>query len=218
MKKIITLVSIFSLFALLSFSAFASAGGFVESPSAKTAPTLVDVEKENDSCTANFYITAYINRSSLSAEHKAALEAAYTSISTADDIGSLDESVEELADSLKVNSNVLSVSDLFFVGYNNCDDHDEHGKVGIIVSSVSTENFAGAMQYGEDGWEVITSYIDDEGRIVFVTDADAPIAFMVHDGSAVSGCRFPWWILLIILLLIIITAVCYYIHRRTRKS
>ena len=70
MKKILTAVFACMLMLSLSLSTLA-AGGFVFSPSAHSAPVLVEAKNEAEDCQAVIVITAYADRAELHGGGKA---------------------------------------------------------------------------------------------------------------------------------------------------
>lgn len=188
MKRILTAVFAILMIAAMTVSAFASSDAFVSSPSQKRAPELVDYENESEDCVAELEICAYGDRDQLEDEDRLKLEEAYSNLLETADLGDLNDDIDSLASSLKVDSNVFAISDVFDISYYDCDGHEAHGEFTITIKPESVKNYAGMIHYTDDGWELLESE-EKDGNITFVVDSLSPFAIMVHDGTA-SG---PAW-------------------------
>lgn len=188
MKKILTAVFACMLMLSLSLSTLA-AGGFVFSPSAHSAPVLVEAKNEAEDCQAVIVITAYADRADLGEAGAAAMTAAYNAIVAAGDLGTLDASLADLAKKLDIASSELAVSDLFDVSYSNCDTHEEHGDFTVTVRPTSAENACGVLHYVNGAWELLSCDVEN-GEITFVADSLSPFAIVVHSGLP-AGSSLP---------------------------
>lgn len=74
------------------------------------------------------------------------------------------------------------MSDFFYAGQIGCVYHVVHGIYTVTIAPDSVENYAGLIQYGEDGWTLLESTVV-EGTIVFEIADGAPLAILVHDGT-----------------------------------
>ncbi len=203
MKKILTVALMALLAVVMTVSAFADPGAFVESPSGNAAPVLVEGKNMDEDCPAQLVIVSYSDRFTLSAEAVAALEAAYASVVGTTDLGTLNSDLDELAGTLSIGSEQLAVSDLFEVYYTDCDTHEDHKEFVITVKPNTLENFAGILHYENGQWVLLESEVKD-GELTFVTDSLSPFAIVVHDGTAVApAAGFPGWAIALIVVAVV---------------
>lgn len=192
MKKVLALCIALVMVVGMSMPAFAALGGFVSSPGGNKGPELVDYDNDSDACDAILVVTPYADRHTLPDATRAQLEAAYTEIINSTDITALNAELAKLAESKKLDSKQLAVSDLFDVSYYNCTVHEEEGHryFTITIKPESLKNFVGLLHKNGDNWElisnakvetrdgakVLTFTVDDLSpfAIVVNTDADAP--------------------------------------------
>lgn len=186
MKKILTVAFVVLILCATAITTFAASGSFVSSPSGKLAPELIEASNASEKCEAEVKVCAYADRHTLGADAAAKLEAAYSSIVSTSDLGTLTNDVKELAALYSISSDKLSVSDLFDVYYTDCDDHDDHGTFTIKLKFEVIQNFAGLLHYTANGWELVDCKLNaDTGELTFTVDSLSPFAVIVHDGSAV---------------------------------
>ncbi|MBO5111531.1 MAG: hypothetical protein J6D21_12560 [Clostridia bacterium] len=219
MKKILTCVFAILMMAALTVTVFADPGSFVSSPSGISAPELVEYENSDKDCTAKIVICSYANRDSLSADRKAALEAAYNSIVNADDLSGLTSEIEKLAKKLQIETGVLAVSDLFDISYADCEAHEEHGTFTITLKPHMLDNFAGLLHYKNSQWVLVEhAEVSEDGvHLTFEEDELSPFAIVVHDGTAVlDEDGFPWW-LLILVVVVVGGAVTFVVYDKKKK-
>jgi hypothetical protein len=177
MKKVFVVILTVMMAVSLSISGFAAS--FVSSPSGNAAPTLVSGKFENDACTATLVVTAYSQRNKLSADAKAAIEAAYTSIKSANDVSSLNADLAALAKSKEIKGTNLAVSDLFDISYTGCDSHTGHGKVTVKLSAETLKDFVGLLHYVNGAWELVSGATVAGDEITFTVDSLSPFAIVV---------------------------------------
>ncbi len=191
-KSVVAIISLLVIALTLSVAASAAPGAFVQSPSNNGAPTIV--EASNKDCSGEIVITAYRDRANLSAAEVAALEAAYATISD----NSVKSTLQTIADDNKIDVSILSVSDLFNMGYKNCADHSGHGAFDVVLDSATLENFAALLVYENGAWKVVEdTKINKDGHLEAEIDTFGPYAIVVHDGSVELGGGFPWWIIIV---------------------
>lgn len=187
-KSVVAIISLLVIALTLSIAASAAPGAFVQSPSNNGAPTVI--EASNKDCSGEIVITAYRDRANLSAAEVAALEAAYATISD----NSIKSTLQTIADDNKIDVSILSVSDLFNMGYKNCADHSGHGAFDVVLEAATLENFAALLVYENGAWKVVEDAKIKDGKLEAEISAFGPYAIVVHDGSVDLGDGFPWWI------------------------
>ena len=187
MKKILTIISAVLVFLCFGATAFAANGSFTSSPSANKAPVLVEYDNETPECTATIVVCAYADRHTLDDAAKANLEAAYATIASTSDLGTLGYGVKTMANSLNVTTNHLYVRDLFEISYEDCVGHEDHANFTITVKPSSVMNYAGILHYDNGVWELVESTVTKDGEITIQVDDLSPFAIVVHDGSVGAG-------------------------------
>ena len=155
MKKLLVICLAFVLAACMSVSVFATAGGFVSSPSGNTAPELIGGKNESNGCKATLIITAYGDRDQLSADTRQKIEEAYSIIIDTEDLTSLSGDVGTIAEDLGVKTSSLAVSDLFDISSTYCDGHENHGHFDIILKPDALKNFVCLLHYYNGEWHVV---------------------------------------------------------------
>lgn len=179
MKKILRFLMISALLLSLSVSAFA-AGGFVVSPSGNEPPEVIDKELP-EGCTAEVIVTPYSDRITLGEEGRHRIETAYREIINADDVGEFNDKLAEVAEELNITTKDLSVSDLFNIHIEGCDDHDLHGPIALKLKAETLQNFVALLHFNGEEWEYIdASVIGQEGTILsFDFQFEGPYAILV---------------------------------------
>ncbi len=176
MKKIVALI--LSTVMVLSMTVAASAA-FVSSPSANSAPVLVEI-KEGKTEGLVIEVTAYKDRAELTAEGKAAIEDSYNDIKTATDLTALADGLKTVADKAKVNAADLAVSDLFDISVVS---GTADGKLTLVLRAETLKNFV-ALLHDKDGkWEVVENATVDGDKITFSVDSLSPFAIVVNTGD-----------------------------------
>ena len=153
MKKILALVLTVVMLLSMSITAFA-AGAFISSPSNNNAPTLVEGKNENENCDSTLEITSYANRNGLSSAGTTEMEKAYDQISSTDNLAALCDSLKDKANKAGVASEHLGVSDLFHIGADGCNDHDNHGAFNMSLNADTLNNFFALMRYDGSKWHL----------------------------------------------------------------
>ncbi len=184
MRKIIAIL--FSIVCVLGMAipTFAEPGSFVDSPSLKPAPELVDFESDQKDYNGQGSIIAYGNRDQLTEEQKKDFEAAYEAIKGAASVDALNSEIKDLADKHDIAVEDLAVSDLFYVNESNA----TAGTDGTYTVTMSSENFDKAVSVltFEDGkWVVVDDVkFDKDGNLVVKTENLGPMAVVTRtDGG-----------------------------------
>lgn len=186
-KRIITVMLFTLVLFSMSFTAFAD-GGFTQSPSANSAPEIVDSSSEDHDCDQALIITAYADRSELPEELSAELEKAYTKIMGVKNLTSICGELKALAEEKGIPTANLAVSDLFDIR----DKHDdvEDAVFEIVLKAETLENFVGLLHFTDGKWELIkdaeVEFKDGEGILKFKTKGLSPFAVVVDTGETIA--------------------------------
>lgn len=204
MKKLLVICLSIIMVATMSITAFAAPGGFISSPSGKSAPELVEYSNEDENCTAKLKITAYSERDSLSDSLRETFEAAYNSIANTSDLTQLNSELSDIADKLNTSADNFAVSDFFDLNYSDCDLHEEHGKFTIKLKADVLDNFVALMYFNGEEWVIVESaeVSSDNVYLTFASQDLGPFAIVVDtstNGSVTgstenpqTGDSFPW--------------------------
>lgn len=189
MTRILT-VLVLSIVALsLTITSFAETGGFTQSPSVNSAPTLEDSSSEDHECDESLIITAYADRKNLSEEARAKLEKAYAKINGVKNVTSICGALKKLAEERGIPTANLAVSDLFDIS----DKHTDVGKATFSVSlkAETLENFVALLHFIDGKWVIVedaeVEFNDDgEGVLNFTTQGLSPFAVIVDTGKEIA--------------------------------
>lgn len=182
MKKLMVIGLVLALLFSMSVTAFA-AGGFVSSPSTNKAPTVVGFDPKNDDCTAQVVITPFGDRKNLPEELQERIEKAYQGILSAEDLGKLNEDLARLAANMKIDTNLLAVSDLFNAHAADCDAHDDHYDFDLTLKADTLKNFVGLLALNEKGeWELVQGAKVSDGHLIFTSKTLTTYAIVVDSG------------------------------------
>ncbi len=216
MKKAFVVILSVMMIASLSLTSFAAS--FVSSPSGNPAPTLVSYEFESADCDATLVVTPYSKRNTLSSDAKTAIEAAYTSVKSANDVSTLNADLAALAKSSEINSKNLAVSDLFDVSYIGCDDHSEHGKVTVKLKAETLKDFVGLIHYKNGKWELVSGAKVEGDTLTFSVDSLSPFAIVVNSNRYPSqtGDNNTVYLLVAVAALSLAAAVIFF--KKSRKE
>ncbi len=172
MKKLIILLTVITVVCAMGISALAAPGGFIESPSANGAPTLVAEDSD-----AGVTVTAYRDRADkLSADLISTFEQAYKSVVGYTDVSSMNSELPKTANKVSVDPSDLAVSDLFFVTV------DGKSSAKASVKSNTFDNFVALVCYNGSGWSVVESELKDGNTISF-TASSGVYAVVVSTGA-----------------------------------
>lgn len=163
MKKVLAICMAIVMIASLGISALAAPNGFVSSPSGGKRPPVLDrFDPIDDDCTADLVITPFGNKGDLSDEDRLAMEDAYNDIVNSKHLTDLNKELEDLAKDKNIAPENLGVGDLFHLGCNGCDDHENHEKFNVSLDVEGLDNFVGVIYRGDDGkW-----YWVDDAKVV----------------------------------------------------
>lgn len=186
-KRILTAVIFAIVVSSLSLTAFA-AGGFTQSPSANSAPELIDSSSEDHECDEDLIITAYADRTELPEEIRKELERAYTRIMGVRNLTSACGALKALAEEKGIPTANLAVSDLFDIRDKHDDVDDAVFKVKLKAETL--ENFVGLLHFVDGKWELVkdakVETVDGEMILTFSTKGLSPFAVVVDTGETVA--------------------------------
>lgn len=184
MKKILIVLLLTVVAVIMSISAFADTGAFVQSPSANMAPEIVSGDSE-DKEDVELVITSYADRGDLPEEAREAIEKAYVKISGIKNLSSLCGALKEVAAKKNIPTTNLEVSDLFDIS--DAEGGSDGCTYDIVVTAETLENFVGLLHFTEGKWELIDNAvveeIDGELHLKFSTDGLSPFAIVVDTGA-----------------------------------
>ncbi len=187
----------------MSIPTFAANGSFLTSPSQNGAPEIVGTESE---CSGNLVITAYKDRDTLPENDKAYFEDSYYSIASASNLVDLNSNLKTIADSKKVNTNDLVVSDVFYAHVDGCEGDVAaytlvtettatgklidvyHGVFDITLDTDTLKNYMALMNYVNGEWVIVeNAKVTADGYLQFSTDTFGPFAIVVGSSPAQTG-------------------------------
>ena len=215
MKKICALIA--AVLALQLVSVFALAGGgFTSSPSLEKAPTLIESENRDESCSAVVSVHSYGERDKLDNLFAAIMKDAYDRVVGSEDLGSISPDVKALAEAYGVESKALVASELFAVVICGCEYYEEHEEHNFYIGIQPTvvENFAGLLSYNGVEWKLVETELKD-GVLKFELDEDAAYTILLHDGTGRAPFNFPWWIIIVV---IVVLGSAYVYYRNKNKK
>ena len=186
MKRIVAvLVMVAMLFSITSV-AFA-AGSFVESPSKKRAPIVIDF-KTGSGCTGRLVITGYADRATLPTPVREALETAYTQIKNSKDVSALCAALAGVASNKNIKTTSLAVSELFDISVEGCTEHENHHNFDITIAPESLVGFVGLMHFRNGAWELVTdAKVENNGEhLTFSVETLSPFAIVVNTEELVN--------------------------------
>ncbi|MBE6750786.1 MAG: hypothetical protein E7560_06455 [Ruminococcaceae bacterium] len=196
MKKILALLIAVILVFSASVTAFADPGAFYDSPS-KRNPSLVDSEN-NDNCTATVVVVPYGERDKLEDDKKEDIEDAYDQIAKTDDITSLTDDLKELG----TDPSLLEVSDLFYIDFVGCTEHENHNNYKLTVGTELLENFATLIYYKDGKWYVVNDakVVNNGKHLTFAAKYSATYAVVIKNEIPKTGDAGvnPVWIVLMV--------------------
>ena len=181
MKKILALL--LSIFALISSVTVFAADGFVSSPSDSDGPTIVTGVISHPNCDARIVVTPYSKRDTLSEQSAAALEAAYTQLTTAS-LSDLNSDFAAFLGTQGLNDDGVAVSDLFDVDYVGCTLHNTHGSYTVSVNAANLGKFVGLLHNVNGEWEYVDNATVKDGVLTFTVSSLSPFAIVVRSAAA----------------------------------
>lgn len=187
MKKLLVLCLTAIMVMSMSLCVFAAPGNFVNSPTANTAPIVIEVKPISHDCSGGLVVTPYSQRYELPEEERAAIEAAYAEIIAAIDLTKFCDIFAAHVNKQKIDAADLAVSDLFDVRVVNCTHHEPHDGFIITVELGAgiLENFAGLLHCHNGEWEMVESAkVGADGKtLTFQVDELSPFAVVVDTTS-----------------------------------
>ena len=155
MKKLLSVCLVLAMMICLGVTAFAE-GAFVNSPSLNPAP---EVEGSTE-----VVVTPYTDRNKLSDAELKALEAAYNSINSTENLSDLNKAL---------NGKNLGVSDLFNLS-------STSSKAQAITLKADTlKNFVALMVYVNGEWKIVEGAKVQNGKLMFTAKDFGPYAVVV---------------------------------------
>ncbi len=186
MKKVLAICLIMVMVMSMSITAFAASANFVESPSAKQGPTIVDSTNNSEDCDSQVTVIPYSKRDTLDDDGKKEIEEAYSDIASSDDITKLVDGLADVAQKAGVSNNELVVKDLFDVDCSDCTKDHKHGDFNINLNGESLENFVALVYHDGDGWKTVDNAKVTDGKYLsFTAEVMGPYAIVVSK-SAIS--------------------------------
>lgn len=189
MKKILAICLMIALVASLSISVFAAPNGFVSSPSGGKRPPVLDrFDPVDEDCTANVIITPFSDKNNLKNDERENMEDAYEDIVNAGDLSNLNKDLADTAKDKNIDGKHLAVSDLFHLGSEGCNDHEDHSKFEIELDMDALDNFVGLIYRDSDGkWQWVPDAKVDGTKLQFTGMGYHPYAVVVDSRGAKTG-------------------------------
>ena len=169
MKKFFSVCVALVLATILGVSALAAPSGFVESPSNKNNPVIVEGN--------NIVVTPFGDRDDLPEEIRQMLEEAYNSILNSDNLGDLCEGLEELANSTSIPVGNLAVSDLFELTFED-GTTNEDGSITVTLKDNNLDDFFGLIKYENGEWTMVEDAVVTNNKLTF-TPGNLPASFAI---------------------------------------
>ena len=182
MKKVLA-ICLMMVFVVCMGTSVSAANGFVASPSETAGPVLGEFDALSDDCDADLVLVTYANRALLSAEDRAAIEAAYNSIVGATDLAKLNADLAKLA-----GGKDLVVGNLFDISSTDCDGCDDHDGFRIVLEVEALNRFVGLLHMENGKWELVKNakVIAGGKKLEFTVDSLSPFA-IVMDANENGG-------------------------------
>lgn len=183
MKKVLVVFLSFVMLASMSLTVFAAPGVFVTSPSGNPAPKLDSFTPGSSDCNGKLIITPYSERDTLPSDQKDAIEKAYKSIASTDDVSTLNSELSKISSGKAREAAKLAVSDLFNAHIEGCTEHEKHVGSEVVLSAETLERFVALIRFNDNGeWEIVSSaeVINDGKSLKFSSDSFGPFAIVVN--------------------------------------
>lgn len=162
MKKLLSVCLVLVMVICFGVTALAE-GGFVNSPSLNPAP-------ENEGSNV-VLITPYFDRNTLSDAERTALENAYNSINSTQNLSDLNK---------ELNGAKLGVSDLFNVSASSSNAQS------LTLKADTLDNFVALMVYVNGEWKIVDGAKVKNGKLVFTAKDFGPYAVVVDTNGTTS--------------------------------
>lgn len=190
MKKVLVSCLVIVMAVSMSLTVLAAPGGFVSSPSGNPAPIVITFTCGDEACTATLVITPYGDKAELSAALRTMLEKAYSQISNAKDLTTLNAGLAAIASSKNINGANLAVSDLFDIHYTGCDYHEGHHDFDITLDADTLSRFVALLHMNASGeWELVSDakVVNNGEHLQFSVDSFSPFAIVVDTTTPNAG-------------------------------
>lgn len=198
MKKLLALGLMLVMTISMALTVAAAPGAFIQSPSNNGAPTIIEFESENGYCGGTVIITPFNDRNTLDPDRLENIQDAYDSIFNSNGVSTIVPDIDIIAEQLNVNVNGLAISDLFEIGLDSCDKHDEHGNFYIKLDSETLEHFVALIYFENGEWHILDgATITEDGYLKFKTEVPRTFAIVVDAENIEidvpqTGDMIPW--------------------------
>ena len=183
-RKLTAILAAALLVCSMATSAFA-AKNFVGSVENNEAPEVSDeTTNSNPNWDGDLVVTPMSDLSSLPAEKRAEIQEAYETITSAKDLGELNDGLAALADKKGVEIADLLISDLFDISYTESSNGEEPGTFSIKLNLQTLENFVALLHYNGTEWEIVPNVKVTGNSLSFKADDLSPFAIVVADENA----------------------------------
>lgn len=190
MKKIVVTLMALALAVVMPLSAFAASGAFLSSPSTNADVQLIEYSFAGN-CGGKLYVTPYGDIAELDDAARQAMEEAYNQIASNKDLSKIAADLKAMAEAAGIDVTNLAVSDLFYLGYTGCENHDGHTYTVKLKPEV-LNNFFTVMQYVDGKWVIIENAKVEGGYLTLTGASYGPIAVVVEKDGTATGDSFPW--------------------------
>ncbi|MBE6953390.1 MAG: hypothetical protein E7452_07550 [Ruminococcaceae bacterium] len=180
MKKVLAIFLAVVMMASMSLSVLAVSDNFLESPSKRVGPELVDFSGVAEGCTVALRVVPFSNRSIMDEAMRLVLEESYDTIVNTANVGDLNADLNKKANELNIPAQYLVVSDLFDVHTIGCDLPHHHGPYTVTISADLLERFVGLIHYKNSAWELITSASVSGDNLTFTVNELSPFAIVIN--------------------------------------
>ena len=181
MKKILVFGLVLVMCLSMGLTAFASIGGYIQSPTKNKAPEVVEVTPATaTSEKLVITVTPFAKRNTLTGETAANFTKAHVSIDANKDITVLTPEVKAAAEKANVKVENLGVSDLFDVSANMKLTSD----VTIKLNAETAKHFVALLHYHNGAWEVVENATVKDNTLTFTVKDLSPFAIVVDREKA----------------------------------
>ena len=183
MKKVMAILIMMAMALTLSSVAFANNGGFIQSPSASNAVTLLSYKFHDAQGDDVLWVglTRYADRDMLPPEDKALLEQAYDSIVANADLTGLVNGLKKIADKLKAS---VGASELFDLKATINGDEAHDTPIDVVLEIEDADKFAAFIHMDAQGnWTVVEgAKINADGNLEATLPEYSPFAIVLATG------------------------------------
>ncbi len=215
MKKVLVFCLTLVMIATMCVGTLAKPNGiFVKSPSKNKAPTIQNVEKEDEDCSATFVITPFADRENLPTDKREILENFYEAISGIDKDDEkvsenvktvrkkIKELIKQIAKDKKIKEKDIAVSDLFDISQYGCDTHNDHNSATVKLKSDTFKHFVALLQYENGEWKIVENVtLNKDGTITIKGNVVGTYAVLVDSSKLPSdtgdNSNIALWVMLL---------------------